>query len=244
LTLRVSRQQIILFLLACTIILGLLYVGYLYVLKPLKQKEETLSSQLVTEQQLLQQIRNEEAKKREGLGLSAVELQKKLPTKPLVDQFILDLEQAEVVSDSFISKISFENEEGVNNSEEIEMSEGKKEENATSDPSLPKGIEKNSVNLEVTSPSYYQLERFIETLEKLPRIVKVESISFTGSPEVTSANQSIEPLNYTLTVSIYYYPKLEELQKKIPELEIPEPKMKTSPLFEISDQFKKQIDNK
>jgi type IV pilus assembly protein PilO len=243
LTLRVSRQQIILFLLACTIILGLLYVGYLYVLKPLKQKEETLLSQLVTEQQLLQQIRNEEAKKREGLGLSAVELQKKLPTKPLVDQFILDLEQAEVVSDSFISKISFENEEGVNDSEEIEMSEGQKEENATSDPSLPKGIEKISVNLEVTSPSYYQLERFIETLEKLPRIVKVESISFTGSQEVTSVNHSIEPLNYLLTVSTYYYPKLEELQKKIPELEIPEPKRKTSPLFEISDQFKKQIDN-
>jgi type IV pilus assembly protein PilO len=240
LTLRISRQQIILFLLACAVILGLLYAGYLYVLKPLKQKEETLSSQLITEQQLLQQIRNEEAKKREELGLSAVELQKKLPTKPLVDQFILDLEHAAVVSDSLISAISFEDAEVANHNEEEELSAEQKEANTTTDTSLPEGIEKISANLEVKSSSYYQLERFIETLETLPRIVKVESISFAGNKEVTSVNQSVEPLNYTLTVSAYYYPKLEELQNKVPELEIPKPKEKTSPLFEISDQVESE----
>jgi hypothetical protein len=43
-----------------------------------------------------------------------------------------------------------------------------------------------------------------------------------------------------LTVSAYYYPKLEELQNKVPELEIPKTKEKTSPLFETSDEVENE----
>lgn len=234
--LRVTRQQFILFLLACTIVLGMFYFGYLFVLQPLKQKAQSLSGQLETERRLLAELTNQFGERRQLSKESVIELQKQLPTKPLLDQFLIDLEKAEVVSKSSILSMSFgENDEGTG-----EQSNDQNEENEVSDPptsSLPEGIEKITVTLEVQSSSYYQLEEFIEALEGTNRIITVESLAFTGNEELITEDQPVAPLRYSLKVSALYYPKLEELKDKISELEIPKPAEKTSPLFEIAEQI-------
>ena len=52
-------------------------------------------------------------------------------------------------------------------------------------PAPTTGLKKLTVSLSVESPTYEDLEKFIETLESLKRIVVVESINYTGGEEIT-----------------------------------------------------------
>lgn len=242
--LRITRQQFVLFLLACMVILGLFYCGYLFVLQPLKQKARLLSSEVATEQTLLTELTDQFGERRQLSKESVVELQKQLPVKPLLDQFLIDLEKAETVSDSTILSIEFGDNENSDNSNNVhsegesgKVSEQQTGERATSSPQLPDGIKKITATLEVQAASYYQLEEFLEALEGMSRIITIESLSFLGNEELIAIDQSTEPLHYSVKISAFYYPKLAELADQIAELDMPKPAEKTSPLFEIAEQL-------
>ncbi|KPD01594.1 hypothetical protein LR69_00209 [Geobacillus sp. BCO2] len=64
----------------------------------------------------------------------------------------------------------------------------------------------------VQSPSYYQLERFLEVLEQSERVVAIEGLTVTGPPELTSTNDDVQPLTYSVTVRAFYAPKLEKME--------------------------------
>lgn len=231
---RFSRRQLLIFVLMLTV-LGAAIIGlYFYLLYPRYQEIEELNNRVANEKKILAATRAEIAKQKSGLPESVVELQKKIPVKPLTEQLLLDLEKAEVVSDSAISSMTFNEEEDATTEPE--------EENATAEPqektkqsssAPPDGLKKVTVQLTVQSPSYYQLERFLQTLENLNRIVSVESLSFTGNPELTSVATEVNPLTYSVTVSAFYYPKLTELQNKLPQIDVPPPSKKRNPLTEI-----------
>jgi len=92
-------------------------------------------------------------------------------------------------------------------------------------------LKKLTVSLSVESPSYEDLEKFIDTLESLQRIVVVESISYSGGQEVTSAaSDSNQPLSYSLTVSAFYMPSLTDLAAQLPKIDAPAPAGKENPL--------------
>lgn len=222
---RFSRRQLLVFVLMLTV-LGAAIIGlYFYLLYPRYQEIEELNNRVANEKKILAATRAEIAKQKSGLPESVVELQKKIPVKPLTEQLLLDLEKAEVVSDSTISSMAF-------NEEENETAEPQ-EKTKQSSSAPPDGLKKVTVQLTVQSPSYYQLERFLQTLENLNRIVSVESLSFTGNPELTSVATEVNPLTYSVTVSAFYYPKLEKLQNMLPQIDVPPPSKKRNPLTEI-----------
>ncbi|TXK89663.1 type 4a pilus biogenesis protein PilO, partial [Parageobacillus sp. SY1] len=207
-------------------VLGAAIIGlYFYLLYPRYQQIEELNNTVASEKKILAATRAEIAKQKSGLPESVVELQKKIPVKPLTEQLLLDLEKAEVVSDSTISSMAF-------NEEENETAEPQ-EKTKQSSSAPPDGLKKVTVQLTVQSPSYYQLERFLQTLENLNRIVSVESLSFTGNPELTSVATEVNPLTYSVTVSAFYYPKLAKLQNMLPQIDVPPPSKKRNPLTEI-----------
>ncbi|RFU65876.1 pilus assembly protein PilO [Peribacillus glennii] len=94
---------------------------------------------------------------------------------------------------------------------------------------LPAGVQKITVNMEVESPSYFELEEFINSLEAMPRIITVDSISFAGTQEVTMALTPALPLTCKITVSAFYAPGLTDLQNQLPTMDAPEPAKKRYP---------------
>ncbi|BDG46301.1 MULTISPECIES: type 4a pilus biogenesis protein PilO [Parageobacillus] len=224
-TVRFSKRQLFVLFLLFTV-LGAACAGlYFYMLYPRYQQIAELSSTVASEKKMLAAVKAEIAKQKSSLPESIVELQKQIPVKPLTEQLLLDFKKAEVVSGSTISNMTFQEDENVtaNPQEKTEQS-----------PSAPPdGLKKVTAQLTVQSPSYYQLERFLQTLENLNRIVSIESLSFTGNPELTSVDTEVNPLTYSVTVSAFYYPKLAKLQNMLPQIDVPPPSKKRNPLTEV-----------
>jgi type IV pilus assembly protein PilO len=280
-TVRFSKRQIV-FLFALLLVISAFFtVLYMYTLKPLYNRIDELKTQVETEKQILEETQSQVAEQQTTVIESVVELQKKVPVKPLVEQLLLDLEKAEVVSDSFIQSMVFNEEAEMNNQAEQQetpiepnqqgtknnskaqpaVNEPNQQENADNaneqpteeqeqtpqqqaqaSPTLPSGLKKVTAQLTVQSPSYYHLERFLETLEGLTRIVSVESLTFAGNPELTSIDTEVKPLTYTLTVSAFYHPGLANLQDQVPPLDVPPPSEKRNPLTEIIPNESKEED--
>ncbi|QPA30234.1 pilus assembly protein PilO [Thermaerobacillus caldiproteolyticus] len=241
-TVRFSKRQLVFLFTFLIVIAAFFAVLYVYTLKPLYNRMDELSATVDSEKQLLAATKAQVSQQQTQNTESVVELEKKVPVKPLVEQLLLDLEKAEVISDSFISNMTFNEEAEINSSEQSsttnETNDQKETKSSTSSSesslSLPSGLKKISVQLTVQSPSYYQLERFLQTLEELPRIVSVESLSFTGNPELTSIDTEVKPLTYSLTISAFYHPGLAHLQNELPPLDVPPPSEKRNPLTEIT----------
>jgi type IV pilus assembly protein PilO len=228
-------------------------------LSPLKSDVSLKQQSLETEQKLLEVVTQTKVDDTAQVAEDTRELQKKVPVKPLLEQFILDLEKAETVSNSVISSMSFTKDADVtiatpdtaatdqtNATQESttteESSATTQEATATTDQATTQtasnGLKKLSVSLSVESPTYEDLEKFIQTLESLERIVVVESISYSGGEEITSLEQKPEKLSYSLTVSAYYLPTLDDLIAELPQIDAPAPANKKNPLSSFSDTTK------
>ncbi|MCM3669910.1 pilus assembly protein PilO [Mesobacillus maritimus] len=262
--LRLSKKELIILLSSVLIVILVFFAGQQLYLGPKKQEVENKQTQLDTEQQLLATIQTKVAGQSAPSAESVAELQKKVPVKKQLEQLILALNKAEVTSSSFISNMSFsegdvaarasdatetvEGEQtGEQGTEQTETSEATEATEATTTEDepvyqpapLPEGIKKLNVNLAVTSPNYKSLMKFLGELEKLKRRVVIESVAFSGATELTSVEQEKQEFSYSITLSAFYMPELEDLQDQLPQLEVPEPGNKTNP-FAVSPNLSKE----
>lgn len=201
-------------------------------------KETELNSQ----NQLLSTIQSKVTGSNGDTFESTVTLQKMVPVKPLSQQLLLEIEKAEVVSGSFVVNMAFEDEEVTKdsakldeeqseNAESTEENGSPNEENSEGNStSLPAGVKKIIATLTVESPSYFEFEEFIRTLESSERIIVVESIDFTAGEEIIEVEQKSMPLSYQVILSAFYMPTLTDLIDKLPKMETPAPANKKNPL--------------
>lgn len=187
---------------------------YIYVYKPLDDRREQLQTELQMEKKLLQTLQSKQTP--DELRVSIVELQKRIPVQPFIEQFLLEIEKAEVVSNSVVLSLTFQEGENV---------EGP-----------PTPIQKLTVNMVVRSPSYFALEQFIDVLERSKRIVSVDSLSFTGYEEWTTVMDEVPELSYSLTVSTFYAPELRQWIEQLPPLDLPQPSEKRNPFPSLTEQ--------
>ena len=187
---------------------------YIYVYKPLDDRQEQLKNELQTEKKLLQALQSKQTS--DELRVSIVELQKRVPVQPFVEQFLLEIEKAEAVSNSIVLSLSFQ--------------EGEQVEGA------PTPIQKLTVSMSVRSPSYFALEQFIDVLERSKRIISVDSLSFTGYEEWTTVMDEVPELSYSLTVSTFYAPELRQWIEQLPPLDLPQPSEKRNPFPSLTEQ--------
>jgi type IV pilus assembly protein PilO len=233
-----KKDKVILF--SIILILGLLLTAlYFFFIVPKNTELENKERELATQEELLNVIQNQINNIKNNTFKSTTELQKKVPVKPLVEQLILDIEKAEILSDSSVVSINFGTssvEDNFAQGEETiqEFTEGEQvSEEAPIE--FPAGLQKISVKLNVTSPSYFELEKFIETLENNRRIVVIDSFEFSGQAEITNLEQLTSPLSYGLSFAAFYLPNLTDLQDELPELDTPEPGNKKNPLVQFPD---------
>ncbi|WP_409270806.1 hypothetical protein V1499_15665 [Neobacillus sp. SCS-31] len=236
--------------------------AYFLAIQPLKDELKMKQESLRTEEQLLAIIQGKEKETENFTPESSTQMQYKIPVNPLVEQMILDLEKAEVVSGSKILSMAFAKDSEVAVQEETEAAGGETTtETATGDAQnaetgnadenqegqaegtlpqpksviqVPEGVKKVTVQLSVESPGYAELEKFVSTLESMKRITVVESIAYTGGAEITSLQQKDEPLKFSITVSGFYMPELEDLAQQLPDIGTPEPAGKRNPLSSFS----------
>ena len=259
---RLNKAQVYILIGVMTAILLLFAALYYLQITPMKAAIESKKAEVETQQTVLDSI---SAKLNHTAGTtyqSTMELQKKLPVKPLGDQLILDFEKAEVISNSLILKMEVNDEDladeaGTETSQSTEATEGTdasdsndtetaagneagsnvEEEQTDSPLPLPQGVKKLSVKVTVEADDYDEIETFIETMESSKRIMKVDSIEYAGTEEITSVEQSAEPLVYTLGISAFYSPDLIDLQKQMPDMETPPPANKDNPLSIAPDVY-------
>jgi type IV pilus assembly protein PilO len=251
-----KRDTIILAAVALVVVLVIVYAQFLK-LSPLKSDLEIKQQSLENEQKLLEVLTQRKTDKTNQVVEGTRELQKVLPVFPLQEQLILDLEKAEAVSNSQILSMGFSKDAEVametsqptaEGESAQETPTGQADQNAANQPETtqdaaatgdqaaqqPTGptLKKLTVQLSVESPSYVELEKFVETLEALKRIVVVEAINYSGGQEVTTAEQQAQKLTYSLTISAFYMPDLADLAADLPKIDAPAPAGKTNPLLQ------------
>lgn len=203
-------------LLVLSIIFCLAIVAYAYFTYYVPKKESLAIAEttLQTDRQVLFSLEQQLADQPEIPVVSSLELQKKVPVDPLTELVMLQIEKAEVVSQSLVQSASFTEGPFV-----IEAP--------------PEGVETLQellVSLSIETPTYETLETFIDELEKLDRILIVDSIQFSSMGEVTTEEQEDEQLQLTLTFSAFYRPDLIELLDEGPKVDTPAPADKVNPL--------------
>lgn len=249
-----SRQKITISL-SLAVVLLVLIIGYYYWFRllPLKERVEGLTQSIKSEELQVSQLEKEPKSTGEALTDQTAFLQQKLPVAPLLDQFILDLEKAEISSGSLITSFTFNEKQSVSQNEAVSESENKLAEELSADLSFqkdytkdesaseprkfffPEGIERLTVSMIVEAHSYFELEAFIKAIEDLQRVTKIDSLAFTGNREVREAGKTVNKLIYSVTVSAFYYPALEELKDQLPKYELPSPANKTNPLYPFAN---------
>jgi type IV pilus assembly protein PilO len=247
-----SKKHKLILLVGLLLIVLLVIFAQFFKLSPLKSDLESKEQTLATEKKLLDSISQKKLDETKKVTEDTRELQKKVPVTPLQEQFILDLEKAENVSNSKISSMAFSKDVDVpmtteaapaataNAAETTEVPEVKTVQETTAEQAAPaptSGLKKLTANLSVESPAYEDIEKFIATLESLKRIVVVESINYSGGEEITTLDPAEEkkPISYTLTVSAYYLPGLEDLIAELPKIDAPAPANKKNPLSAFSE---------
>ncbi|HHW37591.1 MAG TPA: pilus assembly protein PilO [Bacillales bacterium] len=233
-------------ILSVLLVVAMVVGSYFYFLNPLKTKIKLLQDELTTEEKLYDTLAQQVGDTKTGVIENSRFLQKKLPVESFLEQFLLDLEKAEVVSKSLIEDMSFqdnvvsENDVIIDNSEDQAVGQENEAANvneseetgqrASSVPSMPEGIKRVTVNLTVTSANFFDMIKFLETIESLERITKIDSLSFTGGEEILSLDDEIKELTYTVVLSTFYYPTLAELRDELPVFDTPPPSNKDNPL--------------
>lgn len=249
----ISKKQLLYVLLTLVFIAGIAFGSYYLFIKPVNDKMDRKQSELQMATQQLTIIENNLQQMNEQTVLSTVELQKQVPVKRLLDQLLLDIEKSEIISDVNIIEMKMN---GTESDEEIDLSEEEEnqpqeensetetetedsKENSGTDPlieeKLPNGIKKVSMVLNGQADTYFEMESFIKNLLDLKRILKVESLKYTGFDEIVSVMQEDQMVEFELAIAAYYYPELAELQKELPPLDTPRISNKRNPLSSFSE---------
>ncbi|MFC5733686.1 pilus assembly protein PilO [Cytobacillus gottheilii] len=235
------------------VLIGILTFGlyYLFIL-PLNDQIDRKNTELDMARQELDIIDNTLTQNSEQTVLNTMELQKEVPVKRLLDQLLLNVEKAEIVSDATINEIQLngtqedenidliseegtvqydpETEEEQADPEEIVDEDSETSETGEPETPLPNGIKKTSLTLFGESDSYFELEKLLENLLSMERIIKIEELNFTGLQEVYSVEQDTSNVTFEITLAAYYYPALEDLEAELPPVDAPDGSNKSDPL--------------
>lgn len=200
-----SKKQLLLFMTGL-LVAGLLFT-YMYfaVLQPDQLNRKQLDEELKTEKAI--QASSLQKKTADGASLTDY-MQKQLPVKPMLDQYILDLAKAEGLSGVTIQAVALQDTNTVPASSE---------QRKTANGAAPVPL---MLTVEVKYDVYEQLQTFLKEVEELPRVTYVQGIDFKGREEILSPNTKQESYSCTLTLTTYYMP-LKDLEKGTPDIELP-----------------------
>ncbi|MEK6189840.1 MAG: hypothetical protein N2A99_02485 [Carnobacterium alterfunditum] len=202
-------------ILATVILIGSLVFSYFALYIPARdarlQAEQTLTSQ----KEVLMSLQAQQKSAPPAKKISIKDLQHKVTVKPLTDAILLQVEEAELLSQSLVTSVNFTEApltliqpvEGLENVQEVVTS------------------------VEFNAQNYEGITTFIEEIEKMERIMVVEAIDFTSPPEVIKEKTADdeELLTVSLSFASYYRPDLVGLENSMLKIDSPAPAKKVNP---------------
>lgn len=226
-----TKRQKDMALLVLSIIFFIILISYSWfqLFTPAKEENTRVVDSLVNQREIQFELQRQLAAKTEDVSSSSRPLQKKVPVLPLEELLIVQLERAEVKSDTLIQDVLFTKEDLVLNEEASSV----EEETITDNPSA--SLNQLLIDVDLTASSYEQLDRFIREMEQTERIFIVQSIDFDPPEEQVEADAEVEPLELTISFQAFYRPDLTELQSEVPKLDAPMPAGKDNPTTRAGD---------
>ncbi|AQQ52894.1 hypothetical protein [Planococcus lenghuensis] len=146
--------------------------------------------------------------------VSARMLQQEVPVQPLADRLLLQIEEAEFMSGTFVNSVEFA-------------------QGPFTMPAPVEGVEQIEVvttNVSFRAEDYENITDFITEIEKMDRIMVVDAIEFSSYEEMTVAETENEPMEVSISFSAFYRPDLIALENTAPRVDAPVPAAKVNPL--------------
>ncbi|UOE93306.1 hypothetical protein [Alkalihalobacillus sp. LMS39] len=211
----------------------LIVLAFFLFQKPVHEQLRAEETMVTTEQMLidgitvqLEELANQEEE-------NTVMLERKVPKERLIDQYLLTLQEVELISESKIQDISFTSydgelteeefisgaaESGVETSEQVVEPVAVEEGAETGEPEvveeaqleqeqLPNGLQLLTISMQVVSPNYESYLMFLKEIEKRERITRVDSLQFTTPTEadLLFSDDPDETISFTMQVTTFYY---------------------------------------
>lgn len=261
---KMQSKSTVLLILTMSVILLLFWFVYSFYLLPKQEEQKQVESQLKMEKKMLTILQQKYTGHQNDLGEGSKALQSQLPVQPLVDQFLLQMEKAEIMSDSTINSISIADGNQMSSmsssSTTLPSTAGNYSNQATpksqsqgqTTSKSPEQLQKVTLQMSVSSSNFTKMKQFLQVIEEQSRIATIDNISFTDQPEQFSqtsqsnqdgqSKQPAKELKYQISVTTYYAPNLMDLMNDIPWIKHPEPSHKDNPLYsgETTDEKSKE----
>lgn len=207
------------FLLIVTLVVLILGAIYYYVIYPL-QNERDSKANIVKVLQTEVAALNEQyqsAQADERPTENTFQLEKQVPITRELDELIRSIEEIELVSDSRIESVEFNNyDENVAEStlvpEETEETEGSVEDGEVAPVSpvaetvLPNKLKLITFNVTILSKSFEHFTLFVEEVEKMNRIIRIDQVSMVAPGEEEIVDKSYEEaIEAIIQITTFYY---------------------------------------
>ncbi|MGG3915674.1 type II secretion system protein GspM [Rossellomorea vietnamensis] len=235
-----TKKERLLLIASAFVCLFSLFLFYYFVYSPQQDRLEMKQKELKAEQQILSAVEAKTEQIETHSYKDIHTLQNQIPVEPLTEQIILQLEKAEVLSQSEIQSITFAKEDFAYSSEESDDTlEGDSQ--GSSNPQESgndhSGVKRLQMTMTVQSENYFEMEEFIHELENLPRVVEVNQLLIQGREEMSPvlSEKGPEPLIFQLVASAFYIPGLSDLQDGLPSIDTPAPLLKKNPFIQYTD---------
>ncbi|MBB6445870.1 pilus assembly protein PilO [Bacillus benzoevorans] len=256
-----SKKNLLIMILGIVLIGAVAAGGYFYFLQPLNNQLESKQAELDMANQQLTILENKLSNTSEETANSTMKLQKQIPVKRSVEQLMLDIEKAETVSNVTIKTITMgssgadesvetaaqQTPQDTNENQADTKSDNQDQTNGKETASttvldeetdkqaavLPSGVKKTPFTINGEAKNYFELQKFLDSLQALPRKIKLDNLSFKGLTEVMDAGQQNEKITFDLSVSAFYFPKLADLHSELPPIDTPDAANKKNPFNEL-----------
>ncbi|MDN3438191.1 pilus assembly protein PilO [Planococcus sp. APC 3900] len=208
------QKEIAMLVLAVLLLIGSAAYSYFSLYVPTRDARLQSEQLLTSENEVLMSLQAQQEAAPPAEKISTRELQHKVTIEPLTDLILLQVEQAELLSETLVTSVNFAEApltllqpvEGMENVQEV------------------------ITTVEFNATDYKSIITFIKEIEAMERIMVVGGIDFTSTPEVTKAEQEGEPLTVSVGFSAFYRPDLIELAETQLKVDSPAPAKKVNPL--------------
>jgi len=207
------QKDLLLIILAAVFLIVLVAYSYFLVYAPVKATNDQLKQTMETEREVLFVLRQEAAKKEKSDSSSTLQLQQKVPVKPLEDAVLLQITKAEIKSNSIVKDVAF-----VRSPFDI-----------ATPPESVENVSQLLTTVAIEVEAYSDLMRFISELENMERFFVVDSIKFVGPDEVKEMGVERELIPLTVSFSAFYRSDLENLVNETPKINAPSGSQKSDP---------------
>ncbi|EIM07951.1 Pilus assembly protein PilO [Planococcus antarcticus DSM 14505] len=208
------QKEMAMIVIAVLLLAGSAAYSYFSLYVPSKDAHAQSEQLLTSEKEVLMALEAQQKAAPPIEKISTRDLQQKVSVEPLTDLILLQVEQAELISQTLVTSVNF-TEAPLSLLQPVEGMENVQE--------IVAAVEFNAVD-------YNSIMTFIKEIEKMERIMVVGGIDFTSNPELTKADQVSEPLLVSVSFSAFYRPDLVRLSDTLLQVDSPAPAKKISPM--------------